>query len=236
MRSPWSCHVLTLFPDIFPGALDVSVLSQARSKGIWDLHVHDIRDFSLDKHKSVDDEPYGGGAGMVMRADVVGGAMDHVSRTHGVKTWYVMSPRGRQIDQSFLYSFAQLSGPIGLLCGRFEGIDERIYEAHDVTEISIGDFVMTGGELAAMCVLDATIRLLDGVVGDKQSLVDESFQDGLLEYPQYTRPAEWQGKEVPVILLSGHHEKIRQWRQEKSMEITAQRRPDLWKKYQEKRG
>lgn len=226
--SAWSACILTIFPDMFPGPLGHSLAGRALSEKVWDLQTVDIREFAPDKHGTVDDSPFGGGPGMVMRADVLDAALVSVDDAPGPVIY--LTPRGRAFDQVWAASLA--SGPgVTLLCGRFEGIDERIIEARGFEEVSAGDFVLSGGELAAMSVIDACVRLLPGVVGDEESLVEESFTQGLLEYPQYTRPATWRGHTAPDVLLSGHHEKIRAWRLAQAERITRERRPDLWERY-----
>ncbi len=226
--SAWTARVLTIFPDMFPGPLGHSLAGRALSEKVWDLRTVDIRDFASDKHGTVDDAPFGGGPGMVMRADILDAALASVQDAPGPVIY--LTPRGRAFDQEQAASLA--SGPgVTLLCGRFEGIDERIIEERNFEEVSVGDFVLSGGEPAAMSVIDACVRLLPGVVGDEDSLVEESFAQGLLEYPQYTRPATWRGRTAPDVLLSGHHEKIRAWRLAQAERITRERRPDLWERY-----
>jgi tRNA (guanine37-N1)-methyltransferase len=226
--SVWTAHILTIFPDMFPGPLGQSLAGRALADGLWDMRTTDIRDFAADKHGTVDDSPFGGGPGMVMRADVLDAALDSVSDAPGPVLY--LTPRGRTFDQGQAAALAEGPG-VTVLCGRFEGIDERVIEARGFDEVSIGDFVLSGGELAALTMIDACIRLLPGVIGDENSLVEESFAQGLLEYPHYTRPAEWRGRAVPDVLLSGHHEKIRAWRLAQAERITRERRPDLWERY-----
>jgi tRNA (guanine37-N1)-methyltransferase len=225
-RAPWRASVLTLFPEMFPGPLGVSLAGQALEAGIWSLVAIQIRDFGLGRHRQVDDTPAGGGAGMVMRADVLGAALEHAQSINRDTPLVYMSPRGTPLTQSMAHGFAEGPG-VTILAGRFEGIDERAICHFGLKEISIGDYVLSGGELAAMVMLDATVRLLPGVVGAEESLAHESFEQSLLEYPQYTKPREWQGRSIPDVLLSGDHGKIAAWRQAKSEEITAARRPDL---------
>lgn len=226
-NNPWHATVLTIFPEMFPGPLGHSLAGRALANGTWRLDAVNIRDFAKDKHRSVDDEPFGGGAGMVMRPDVVDAA---IQGGKGPGPLIYMTPRGRLLDQPLARELA--AGPgCTILCGRFEGVDQRVLEANEAVEVSLGDFVLSGGELPALVLLDAVVRLLPGVVGKEESLTEESFEWGLLEYPHYTRPADWQGRAVPEVLLSGHHEKIRGWRQRQSEEITRQRRPDLWDRY-----
>ena len=227
-RTPFAVRVLTIFPEMFPGPLGHSLAGRALGDGLWSLETVDIRDFARDKHRSVDDTPFGGGAGMVMRPDVVGDALAAVSRSEAPLIY--LSPRGRLLDQARVRALA--SGPgMSLLCGRFEGVDERVLEAHEIEEISLGDFVLSGGEPAAIALIDGCVRLLPGVVGQAESLAEESFADGLLEYPHYTRPQEWRGRKVPDVLLSGHHERVREWRLAEAERSTRERRPDLWRRY-----
>ena len=231
--APWTAQVLTLFPEMFPGFLGASLAGKALEKGIWALEVLDIRDFARDKHRAVDDAPFGGGAGMVMRPDVVDAALlaarTTADRRGGEASGpaIYLSPRGRLLTQALAREIA--AGPgVSLLCGRYEGVDQRVLDAHGIAEVSIGDYVLSGGEPAALVLLDAVVRLLPGVVGNEASPAEESFERGLLEYPHYTRPAEWQGRAVPEVLLSGHHENIRRWRMAEAERITRERRPDLW--------
>jgi tRNA (guanine37-N1)-methyltransferase len=220
----WRASVLTLFPEMFPGPLGASLAGKALAGGIWSLDAVDIRDFASDKHRSVDDTPFGGGAGMVMRPDVVDAAVAAVADDRPL---VYLTPRGRPFSQRDAQRFA--AGPgIVLLCGRYEGVDQRVIEARGMIELSIGDYVLSGGELAAMVMLDAAIRLLPGVMGAADSATEESFAGQLLEYPHYTRPADWQGQQVPEVLLSGHHGAVASWRQAQAEQITRSRRPDLW--------
>ncbi len=219
--------VYTIFPELFPGFLGYSLTGKALAEGIWSFEAVNIRDYALDRHASVDDTPCGGGAGMVMRADVLGRAL---AANHKGGALLAMSPKGRPLTQQKVHELSK-EDEIGVVCGRFEGIDERVLEAYDIEEISIGDYVLTGGEQAAQVMFDAIIRLLPGVLGNALSAESESFENGLLEYPQYTRPVEWQGRRVPEVLLGGHHRKIADWRKEQALRITAERRPDLLKKY-----
>jgi len=216
---------LSLFPEAFPGALGVSLLERARSRGIWRLDTLDIRDFSDHKHRSVDDSPAGGGAGMVLRPEVAGAAVDAVP-AEGRPLIYP-SPRGAPLTQARVREIAQGPGVI-VFCGRFEGLDQRVIEARGMEEVSLGDFVLAGGEIAAQALIEACIRLLPGVAGNETSLAEESFEGGLLEYPLYTRPRVWEGREVPPVLLSGDHGRIARWRQAEREQVTCQRRPDLW--------
>ncbi len=219
--------VLTIFPEIFPGFLGHSLTGKALNEGIWSLEAVNIRDYAFDKHGSVDDTPCGGGAGMVMRPDVLGAAVK--ANYQGGRLIY-MSPRGTPLSQE---KVKELSGEenLTIICGRFEGIDQRVIDAFNIEEISIGDYVLTGGEQAAQIMLDAVVRLLPGVLGNADSTADESFEGFLLEHPQYTRPVDWEGRQVPEVLMSGHHKKIADWQKEQAIEITKQRRPDLLKKY-----
>lgn len=228
-RPAWRASVLTLFPDMFPGPLGVSLVGQAMEAGVWSLATHQIRDFGLGRHRQVDDTPAGGGAGMVLRADVLGPALDAARLANPGCPLVYLSPRGRPFDQARAREFAAGPGLV-LLAGRFEGVDERVIEARGMMEISIGDYVLSGGELAAMVVIDACVRLLPGVLGAPESLAHESFENGLLEYPQYTRPREWEGMTIPDVLLSGDHKAIETWRRAQAERITAERRPDLAKK------
>jgi len=223
----WLATVLTIFPEMFPGPLGLSLAGKALQDGVWGLEIVDIREFARDKHRSVDDAPFGGGPGMVMRPDVIDAA---VSGAGGSGPLVYLSPRGRLLDQARVRALAEGPG-VRLLCGRFEGVDERVLEAREVEEISLGDFVLSGGEPAAIALLDACVRMLPGVVGAAESLTEESFERGLLEYPHYTRPQNWQGRRVPEPLLSGHHERIRAWRLARAEETTQGRRPDLWQRY-----
>lgn len=226
----FAADVLTVFPEMFPGYLGHSLAGKALDEGLWKLNVTNIRDFASDRHRTVDDTPFGGGAGMVMRPDVLGRAVEAVHKA-GTRLIY-FSPRGRQVTQGLVEQIAA-EGRATFLCGRFEGIDERVLEAYPFEEVSLGDFVLSGGEPAALAVLDAVVRLLPGVMGSQDSLTEESFSQGLLEYPQYTRPVEWNGRTVPEVLCSGHHGKIALWRKAMAEQLTKQRRPDLWKAYLE---
>jgi len=226
---PWTGVALTLFPEMFPGPLSASLAGQGLKKGLWALETVDIRAFARDKHASVDDAPFGGGAGMVMRPDVVDAAIGQTEEQWAALPLVYLTPRGRPLTQSRVRELA--SGPgVRLLCGRYEGIDERVLEARRPEEISVGDYVLSGGEMAALVLMDACVRLIPGVMGSEASAEEESFEAGLLEYPHFTRPQNWQGRDVPDVLVSGHHEKIRDWRKARSEEITKTRRPDLWAK------
>ncbi len=222
--------MLTLFPEMFPGPLACSLAGKALDAGIWALDSVDIRGYARDKHGSVDDNAFGGGPGMVMRADILGAAIDDVCAGDGDAPRILLTPRGRPLDQRRVRELAK-EPRLTLICGRYEGVDERVIGGRGLEEICLGDFVLSGGELAAMALIDACVRGLPGVVGDAASLIDESFENGLLEYPQYTRPAVWEGREAPEVLLSGHHERIRQWRRAEAEQATRERRPDLWARY-----
>jgi len=219
--------VLTIFPELFPGFLGASLTGKALEEKKWQLTAINIRDYAFDKHKSVDDTPCGGGAGMIMRPDVLSRAIE--ANHHSGKIIY-MSPKGTPLTQKKVHELS-LEKEMTIICGRFEGIDERVIEAYNIEEISIGDYILTGGEQAAQIMLDAVVRLLPGVLGNEESLSDESFEKYLLEYPQYTRPIEWQGRSVPEVLLSGHHQKIAEWRKAKAEAVTRAKRPDLFKIY-----
>jgi tRNA (guanine37-N1)-methyltransferase len=223
----WQATVFTLFPEMFPGPLAHSLAGRARDEGLWRLETVDIRSFARDKHRSVDDAPFGGGPGMVLRADIVDAA---IAGSDAPGPLILLSPRGRPIDQARVEALAVGAGA-RLLCGRFEGIDERVILARGIEELSLGDFVLSGGEPAAMALIDACVRLLPGVIGDQAALAEESFKRGLLEYPHYTRPQTWQGMAVPEVLLSGHHDEIRRWRDAEAERATRERRPDLWQRF-----
>jgi tRNA (guanine37-N1)-methyltransferase len=225
-RPAWRVSVLTLFPDMFPGPLGVSLVGQALAAGLWSLTTLQIRDFGLGKHRQVDDTPAGGGAGMVLRADVLGPALDAARSGNPDAPLIYLSPRGRPLNQDLAKDLAAGPGAV-LLAGRFEGIDERVIAGRELLEVSIGDYVLSGGELAAMVLIDTCVRLLPGVLGAADSLASESFESGLLEYPHYTRPREWEGKSIPDVLLSGDHKAIEAWRRAESLRVTAERRPDL---------
>lgn len=218
--------VLTLYPEMFPGALGVSLAGRAMQAGSWSLDAVQIRDFATDKHRTVDDTPAGGGAGMVMRADVLARAIDHVAPADDARPKLLMSPRGKPLTQARVRELADGPGVV-ILCGRFEGVDQRVIEARQLEEVSIGDYILSGGEPAALVLLDAVVRLLPGVMGNDESGMQESFENGLLEYPHYTRPAEFEGRAIPEILTSGNHARIAAWRHAESERLTAERRPDL---------
>jgi len=228
-RQVWTAGVVTLFPRSFPGTLGMSICGKALDRGIWALKTLDIRDFAVDRHKTVDSSPYGGGPGMVLRPDVLDRTLEAISHVPGRRI--CLSPRGRRFDQAFAKELAHEPGVV-LVCGRYEGIDQRVIEAREMEEVSLGDFVLTGGEIAAQALLDATVRLLPGVIGSEQGLDEESFEDGLLEYPQYTHPKIWKGRSVPEVLLSGNHKKIAEWKKQQSELVTRNYRPDLWEAYE----
>ena len=235
-KGPWTARILTLFPEMFPGPLGHSLAGKALERGDWAIETIDIRSFATDKHRTVDDTPFGGGPGMVMRPDVVDAAIGAATEGRpGAGPVIYLSPRGRLLTQQVVRELAARPA-ITVLCGRYEGVDERVLEARGADEISLGDFILSGGEPAAIALIDAVVRLLPGVVGAPAGLDDESFERGLLEYPHYTRPAEWQGRKVPEVLLSGHHERIAAWRLRQSEEATRARRPDLWVRYEATRG
>ena len=225
-----SVKIFSLYPDMFPGPLDVGLYERARKKKIWSLDVINIRDYAKDKHRTVDDTPFGGGNGMLMRADVVAEALDkNIKKNKSSKTIY-LSPKGKQFDQNLAKKFSKLKN-LNIVCGHFEGIDQRVLETRNIEEISMGDFILSGGETASFVFLDAILRLLPGVLGNKLSIQEESFENNLLEYPQYTKPQKWEKKSPPAVLLSGDHAKIKDWRLSQSEAITRRLRPDLWQKY-----
>jgi tRNA (guanine37-N1)-methyltransferase len=228
MTSPWRTTVLTLFPEMFPGPLGVSLAGRALASGLWALDARDIRESATDRHRSVDDTPAGGGPGMVLRADVLAAAIDAAGAAPELPR-LLMSPRGRPLTQSRVRELAAGPGAL-IVCGRFEGVDQRLIEARNLEEVSIGDYVLSGGEIAAMTLIDACVRLLPGVMGKAESGAEESFSDGLLEYPQYTRPQTFEGASIPEILLSGDHAKVAAWRKAEAEALTRARRPDLWAK------
>ena len=222
----WKARVFTLYPEIFPGPLSKGLYGKALQKKIWDLEVIDIRDSAEDKHKTVDDTPFGGGSGMLLKPNVLGKSLD--SRIKKDERVFYLSPKGKKFDQKFAKDLTK-EKTINLICGHFEGIDERILSTRNIEEISIGDYILSGGESASFVVLDSVLRLLPGVLGNEKSKDDESFENGLLEYPQYTKPAEWKGQKIPDTLLSGHHENIAKWRMDQAKTKTKKHRPDLWK-------
>ncbi len=234
LAGAWEARVITLFPQAFPGVLGESLTGKALQEGLWRLGLIDLRPFGEGKHRNVDDTPAGGGAGMVLRADVLGKALDVAAQgtPKDREKWPViyLSPRGKPFTQADAQRFSKADG-ITMLCGRFEGVDERVLEEYAIEEVSLGDFILTGGEIAAQALVDAIVRLIPGVLGNLASASEESFSDGLLEHPQYTRPASWKGRDIPEILMSGHHANIARWRHENAQELTRKRRPDLWRKY-----
>jgi tRNA (guanine37-N1)-methyltransferase len=230
MTSPWRATVLTLFPEMFPGPLGVSLAGKALAASVWQLEARDIRDSATDRHRSVDDTPAGGGPGMVLRADVLAAAID-ASDIAPDRPLLLMSPRGRPLTQSRVRQLAAGPGPL-IVCGRFEGVDQRVIEARQLEEVSVGDYVLSGGEIAAMALIDACVRLLPGVMGSAESASEESFSDSLLEYPQYTRPQTFEGRPIPETLTSGDHAKVAAWRRAEAEALTQARRPDLWGAYE----
>ena len=224
----WQAQVFTLYPEVFPGPLSKGLYGKAMSKKLWNLKVVNIRDAAEDKHKTVDDTPYGGGSGMLLKADVLAKSLDQ-NRIEGEKILY-LSPKGKKFDQSYAKKLATAKS-LSLICGHFEGVDERVLSTRNIEEVSIGDYVLSGGETAAYVVIDSVLRLLPGVLGNDNSKIEETFENGLLEYPQYTKPQIWEEKSVPDVLLSGDHSKIKDWRLSQSEAITRDRRPDLWQKY-----
>lgn len=229
----WTAQIITLFPGAFPGVLGESLTGKALRENKWALRTINLRDHGVGKHKNVDDTPAGGGAGMVLRPDVLDAAIQEAGTTaRGHMPLIYLSPRGKRFDQAMAREWAGYDG-VTLLCGRFEGVDQRVLDAYNIQEVSLGDFVLTGGEIAAQAMLDATVRLLPDVLGNAESIEDESHSNGLLEHPQYTRPAEWRGRTIPDVLMSGHHGNIEKWRKEQAEEITQERRPDMWERYGE---
>lgn len=237
MTTPWTATVLSIMPQMFPGPLAASLSGRALQDKLWALECVDIRDFALDRHRSVDDTPSGGGPGMVLRADVLSTAIDKTRETTSADLkkapLIYMSPRGKPLHQTRVRELAQKPG-VMILCGRFEGVDQRLLDTREVEEISIGDYVLSGGEMAAMILIDAIVRLLPGVIGSKDSLESESHENGLLEYPQYTKPRSWEGQDIPEVLLSGNHGRIAKWRQQQAQDITKARRPDMWARMKDK--
>ncbi len=239
LAGAWEARVITLFPEAFPGPLSLSVTGRALEAGLWALQAVDLRSFGIGRHRTVDDTPAGGGAGMVLRADVVDAAFRAAARgtPPDRARWPViaLSPRGAPLTQATAQRLARAEG-VTLLCGRFEGVDQRVLDHHGVEEISLGDFVLCGGEIAAMALIDATVRLIPRVLGNQASVEEESFSSGLLEFPQYTRPAIWQGHAIPDVLLSGNHAKVAGWRRAQAERLTQERRPDLWRAYRARHG
>ena len=230
LAQAWRAKVITLLPEAFPGVLGVSLTGQALQQGLWSLETTQLRDYGLTKHRNVDDTPAGGGAGMVIRPDVLGSAIEETQRgvAPGHKLIY-LSPRGRPFDQAMAQAWAKAPG-VTFICGRFEGIDQRVLDHYEIEEVSLGDFVLSGGEIAAQAMLDATLRLIPGVLGNPESIAEESFSDGLLEHPQYTKPNVWEGRTIPEVLLSGNHKKVAVWRRAQARALTQARRPDLLNK------
>ena len=224
----WQVKVFTLYPEVFPGPFSKGLYGKALFKKLWNLKVVNIRDSADDKHKTVDDTPYGGGSGMLLKADVLANSLDQ-NKTEGERIIY-LSPKGKKFDQLYAQELSKEKS-VSLICGHFEGVDERILSTRNIEEVSIGDFILSGGETAALVVIDSVLRLLPGVLGNENSKIDESFKNGLLEYPQFTKPQIWEKKAVPEVLLSGDHSKIKDWRLSQSEAITRDRRPDLWQKY-----
>lgn len=231
----WTAQIITLLPGTFPGILGDSLTGKALKDGLWQMDVVDLRQFGDGKHRNVDDTPSGGGAGMVLRADVMGRAIDHARRSaRPTMPLIYFSPRGLRMDQAMAQQLSTTPGAT-MICGRFEGLDQRVIDHYNILEVSLGDFVMTGGELAAMALIDATVRLLPGVLGNAASTEEESFSAGLLEHPHYTRPAEWNGHTIPDVLTSGDHGRVAKWRHEQAEQITRERRPDLWDAYKDRK-
>ena len=224
----WKVRVFTLYPEMFPGPLASGLYKKALEKKIWSLEVVNIRDYAMDKHKTVDDTPFGGGSGMIMRADILANSLDKNIFDNKEAVIY-LSPKGKKFDQ--IYAKKILDKNINIICGHFEGVDQRILETRNIEEVSIGDIVLSGGEIGAFVIIDTVVRLLPGVLGNPNSLSEETFEKNLLEYPQYTKPQKWEEKEIPSVLLTGNHEKIKDWRLTQSEDITRRRRPDLWEKY-----
>ena len=224
----WKARICTLYPELFPGPLAIGLYKKALEKKLWSLDVVNIRDYSVDKHKTVDDTPFGGGSGMLMRADVIANSLDKNISDKAEPIIY-LSPKGKKFDQT--YAKKILNKNINIICGHFEGVDERLLETRNIEEISVGDFVLSGGEIGALVIIDSIVRLIPGVLGNSNSLKDETFERNLLEYPQYTKPQKWEKKDIPEVLLTGDHAKIKDWRLDQSEDITRRRRPDLWSKY-----
>jgi|TARA_B100000929_G_scaffold252480_1_gene212919 tRNA (guanine37-N1)-methyltransferase len=224
----WKARIFTLYPELFPGPLGIGLYKKALEKKLWSLEVVNIRDYSVDKHKTVDDTPFGGGSGMLMRADVIANSLDKNISDKAEPIIY-LSPKGKKFDQT--YAKKILNKNINIICGHFEGVDERLLETRNIEEISVGDFVLSGGEIGALVIIDSIVRLIPGVLGNSNSLKDETFERNLLEYPQYTKPQKWEKKDIPEVLLTGDHAKIKDWRLDQSEDITRRRRPDLWSKY-----
>ena len=228
----WKARVFTLYPELFPGPLGSGLYKKALEKKLWSLEVVNIRDYATDKHKTVDDTPFGGGSSMLMRADVIANSLDK-NISNNIEPIIYLSPKGKKFDQ--IYAKKILDKNINIICGHFEGVDQRLLETRNIKEISVGDFILSGGEIGAYVVIDTIVRLIPGVVGNSSSLAEETFEGNLLEYPQYTKPLKWEKKEVPPILLSGNHKQIKSWRLDQSRDITRRRRSDLWKRYRKKK-
>ena len=224
----WTARVFTLYPELFPGPLGSGLYKKALEKKLWSLEVVSIRDYATDKHKTVDDTPFGGGSGMLMRADIIANSLDKNISSKNEPIIY-LSPKGKKFDQ--IYAKKILEKNINIICGHFEGVDQRLLETRNIEEVSVGDFVLSGGEIGAFVVIDAIVRLIPGVLGNSNSLSEETFERNLLEYPQYTKPQKWEKKDIPNVLLTGDHAKIKDWRLSQSRDITRRRRPDLWKRY-----
>ena len=228
----WIARVFTLYPELFPGPLGSGLYKKAHEKKLWSLEVVNIRDYATDKHKTVDDTPFGGGSGMLMRADIIANSLDKNISSKNEPIIY-LSPKGKKFDQD--YAKKILEKNINIICGHFEGVDQRLLETRNIEEVSVGDFVLSGGEIGAFVVIDTIVRLISGVLGNSNSLSEETFERNLLEYPQYTKPQKWEKKNIPDVLLTGDHAKIKNWRSTQSRDITRRRRPDLWKKYKKKK-
>ena len=228
----WTARVFTLYPELFPGPLGSGLYKKALEKKLWSLKVVNIRDYALDKHKTVDDTPFGGGSGMLMRADVIANSLDQ-NISDKTEPIIYLSPKGKKFDQ--IYAREILNKNINIICGHFEGVDQRLLETRNIEEVSIGDFVLSGGEIPAFIIIDTIVRLIPGVLGNSNSLKEETFERNLLEYPQYTKPQKWEKNEVPEVLLNGDHAKIKDWRLDQAEDITRRRRPDLWERYKKRK-